>query len=79
MLDNILKLDGVQKLNKIEQKNIQGSGVTCDPPVYSHIVPPGEGAINGGQGGVVYTQQCVRTNIFGGNPRPFTHTFYALR
>jgi hypothetical protein len=29
MLKNILKLEGVQELNKTEQKNIAGSGSIC--------------------------------------------------
>ncbi|WP_452218599.1 hypothetical protein [Lacinutrix undariae] len=37
---------------------------------------PGEGAINGGQGGAVYTQNCVDTGFLGlGKPKKFIHTF----
>ncbi len=40
MLKNILKLDGVQKLNKGEQKSIHGGALTCDS---HHDCPPGQG------------------------------------
>lgn len=78
MLENILELEGAQKLSKNEQKSVHGGRVRCGDPVFSHIEPPGEGAINGGQGGMVFKQVCRQ--YFLGMPlgKPFDHYFSPL-
>ncbi|MGR7813983.1 hypothetical protein [Lacinutrix undariae] len=76
MLKKILNLEGVTILDQEQQNQVVGGKVTCESPVFSHFEAPGEGAINGGQGGAVYTQNCVDTGFLGlGKPKKFIHTF----
>jgi len=70
MLKNVLSIKGATQINKSEQANIKGGGVSCGSPVFSHY----DDNANGGDGGAVYTQQCSRT-FLGFTTATWTHSF----
>jgi len=67
MLENILELEGAQKLSKNEQKSVQGGKIVCDDPV-----PGGWDA--GANGGQVWTRNC-KQKFLGITIRNFKNVF----